>query len=528
MVLISSCHNSAPEKASAPFPNIVYILADDMGYGDISCLNPDSLVRTPHIDQLAAEGMIFTDAHAGASVCTPTRYGILTGRYCWRSRLKKAVLWAWDGPLIGPGRMTVGDLLHRHGYSTACIGKWHLGWEWPARDGSHITDVVKEGSLSIPERIAFGEKVDFRKKIGGGPTTRGFDYYFGDDVPNFPPYCFIENDHTVGYPDRVKPDSMFGMKGPMLTGWKLEAVMPAITGKAVEYIRAKGGRGAFGKRPDAPFFLYFALTAPHTPIAPAQEFRGKSRAGSYGDYVQEVDWTVGQVLQALQESGQAENTLIILTSDNGSPGRDGTGMCGALNSVLKYGHHPGYIFRGIKSDIWEGGHHIPFIARWPGHIPAGSRSDEVICLTDLMATCAAIVGDTLPDNAGGDSYNLLPVLTGKPYKKPLREATVHHSIDGSFSLRQGKWKLEMCAGSGGWSHPRSAEAKKEGLPSVQLYDLSTDIGEQKNVSTEHPALVDSMRRLLEKYILEGRSTPGRPRLYVKPKHWPGLEWMEEE
>ncbi len=496
---VVSC-GGAEERQSTAMPNVVIILADDMGYGDVGCLNPDAKVSTPHLDRLAAEGMVFTDAHTPSAVCTPTRYGLLTGRYAWRTRLQGGVLWVWDRPLIEPGRLTLPRLLKRHGYATACIGKWHLGWEWPTDDGSRINDSVPDGVMARRKRILFGKKVDFTKKLGGGPLAAGFDHYFGDDVPNFPPYCFIEDDHVTQLPTSWKPDSMFGFPGPMVPGWRLSRVMPALTRHAVEYIR----------RARSPFFLYLALTAPHTPIAPAAPFCGSSRAGAYGDYVQEVDWAVGQVMQALVERGLDRNTLVVFTSDNGSPGRDGTGMDGPLNSVLRYGHHPSYIFRGIKSDIWEGGHHVPFLARWPGHIPAGKKSDEVICLTDMMATCAALVGDTLPAGAGEDSYNLLPLFLGHPHEEPLREAIVHHSIDGSFSIRKGSWKLELCPGSGGWSLP-NRKALKEGLPEIQLYDLSNDIEERINVASLHPEVVEELSQLLEKYIREGRSTPGPPR-----------------
>jgi arylsulfatase A-like enzyme len=492
-------------------PNIVYILADDLGYGDLSCLNPESKIQTPNLDRLAEQGIVFTDAHSGSAVCTPTRYGVLTGRYSWRSALKQSVLWPWDKPLIEEDRLTVGNFLKQHGYTTACIGKWHLGWEWQTADGSAMSDSIVMGEWQNRDlRIAFGDKIDFTKAILNGPTTRGFDYYFGDDVPNFPPYCFIENSKTTGIPTTSKPQDMFGFPGPMLEGWDLAAVMPAITNKAVAYIRAKPGEGLFKRAEEKPFFLYFALTAPHTPIAPADQFKGSSRAGAYGDFVQEVDWTVGQVLDALEATGQAENTLLIFTSDNGSPARDGTNMAGPTGSVHRYGHHPSYQFRGMKADIWEGGHHVPFLAAWPGKIQQGTRSDEVICHTDLLATCAAILNAEVPPGAGEDSYNILPALLGQEYEQPIREATVHHSGAGTFAIRQEQWKLILGGGSGGWTPPRNdAAAAEEGLPMVQLYDLSVDIGEQDNVWTQYPEVVDRLTALLKKYQQEGRSVESR-------------------
>ncbi len=503
LAIFSACNQSEEQH-----PNIVYILADDLGYGDLSGLNPDSRISTPNLDMLAAQGITFTDAHSGSAVCTPTRYGILTGRYCWRSSLKSSVLWPWDGPLIETDRLTVGDFLKQHGYTTACIGKWHLGWEWPTNDGSLLADQLLRGKWDPEARNSIAEKVDFSAEIRNGPLTRGFDYYFGDDVPNFPPYCFIENNRTLGIPSLNKPDNMFGAQGPMVEGWSLEDVMPALTRKAVEYIKAGEG-GLYNRDADKPFFLYFPLTAPHTPIAPVNEFQGKSDAGAYGDFVQEVDWTVGQILKALEDMGLTENTLLIFTSDNGSPGRNGTNMGGPVNSVRKYGHNPSYIFRGIKADIFEGGHHVPFIARWPGKIKPRSQSDEVICHTDLMATLAAILDEPLPENSAEDSYNILPALLGEEADKPIREATVHHSIDGSFSIRQGKWKLELCAGSGGWSKPGNQMAEKMGLPENQLYDLSVDIREEYNLVDQYPEIVEELSALLQKYKDDGRSAPER-------------------
>ena len=463
-------------------PNIVYILADDMGYGDLACQNPESKIPTPHLDKLASEGIRFTDAHSPSAVCTPTRYGILTGRYCWRSRLKKSVLWPWDKPLIEADRLTVGKLLKDHGYHTACIGKWHLGWDWPTTDGK---EPIGMGKTNVKKS---GANVDFKKPIANGPTTRGFDYYFGTAVPNFPPYCFIEDDRTVGIPTERKPDDMFGSPGAMLKGWKLEEILPALERKAVEYIDARG------RRAGRPFFLYMPLTAPHTPIAPAPEFAGKSKAGAYGDFVHQVDHVVGRVTAALERSGCADDTLVIFTSDNGSPGRDGTNMSGKTNSVRRFEHNPSHIYRGIKADIWDGGHRVPFIARWPGHIKGCSVSSETICHVDLLASCAAILGHELAPGAGEDSYNILPALTGRRLASPIREATVHHSISGMFAIRQGRWKLILGRGSGGWSGRGRPED-----PTVQLYDMSADASEQRNLSDEYPQVVERLTRLLEKY-----------------------------
>jgi arylsulfatase A-like enzyme len=475
-------------------PNIIFILADDLGYGDVGCLNPESKISTPNLDMLASKGITFTDAHSGASVCSPTRYGVLTGRYCWRSRLKSSVLWPWDEPLIESDRLTIGDYLKQHGYTTACVGKWHLGWDWPTNDGSRMNALIPIGKWDSETRYKFGEKVDFSRPIANGPNQRGFDYYFGDDVPNFPPYCFIENDKTLGIPTDKKPEEMFGTPGPMLDGWDLTQVMPALTEKAVEFIGAGPGVEPFNKMSNRPFFLYFSLTAPHTPIAPDERFKGKSKAGAYGDYVQQVDWTVGQIIERLKETGQIGNTLLIFTSDNGSPGRDGSNMNGAVNSVRRFGHNPSYFYRGIKADIWEGGHRVPFIASWPGKIRPGTTSNEIICLTDLLATCAAILGDDLPENSGEDSYNILPALLAKNLDSPIRETIVHHSSQGTFSIRQGPWKLIEGKGSGGWS-----KGGEDDPALGQLYNIHEDPSEKNNLYQDRSDIVKRLTALLDNY-----------------------------
>ena len=494
---------AAEKPMAAQKLNIVYILADDMGYGDVACQNPDSKIPTPHLDRLADQGIRFTDAHAPSAVCTPTRYGLLTGRYAWRGRLKRSVLWCWDRPLIEEDRLTVGALLKQHGYDTACIGKWHLGMDWPTTDGKPPVGMGKTRAAGS------GSNVDFTKPIANGPTTRGFDYYFGTAVPNFPPYCFVENERTVGIPTVPKPDGMFGCPGPMLEGWKLEGILPGLMHKAVEYIDAKGGKTtnkAFRQTAGKPFFLYVPLTAPHTPIAPAAEFKGKSQAGAYGDFVHQIDHLVGQVVAALERNGFADDTLVIFTSDNGSPCRDGSNMSGGVRSVLKYGHNPSRPWRGIKADVWDGGHRVPFIARWPRRIAPGQISSETICHTDLMATVATLLGAKLPDNAGEDSYNILPALLGRKLDTPIREATVHHSIRALFAIRQGRWKLIAGLGSGGWTQPRGGKPKPGG-PTGQLYDMVADPHETNNLWLEHPDVVKKLTALLQKYRREGRSAP---------------------
>ncbi len=472
--------------AVAEKPNIVIILADDLGYGDLHCYNDRSKIPTPNIDRMAEQGLRFTDAHTPSSVCTPTRYGLLTGRYCWRTPLQRSVLWPWDPPLIEPDRLTLPAMLQENGYATACIGKWHLGWDWPLQEGGFITNEFDGHTIPPNEREAFGQRVDFSRPTRGGPTSRGFDTYFGDDVPNFPPYCFIENERSVGLPTTEKPDGMFGHAGPALPGWDLSVVMPTLTQHAVQYIERQA------ESPDRPFFLYMPLTAPHTPIAPSPHFLGKSEAGWYGDFVHQVDWTVGQVLDALERTGAVDDTLVIFTSDNGSPQRDGTNMSGPTGSVKKFGHDPSRPWRGMKSDAWEGGHRVPFIARWPGRVDAGATSAEPIILTDLMRTTAKLIEYELPENAAEDSFDIGPALFGENYAGPIRDHLIHHSGNGLFAIRQGKWKLILGKNSGGFTR----YTPPEDAPLGQLYDLENDPAEQINLYTLHPDIVERLSELL--------------------------------
>jgi arylsulfatase A len=494
----------APEGAGKSRPNIVYVLADDLGYGDLSCLNPQSRIRTRHMDALAAQGRIFTDAHSASAVCTPTRYALLTGRYAWRTRLKSGVLWGYSPSLIPPSRMTVARLLKNHGYRTACIGKWHLGLDWRRRD-----DRIPQDN---PEEL--GENVDLSAPISGGPLQLGFDYFFGIPASlDMAPYVYIENDRVTAMPDRITenlggPD--FWRKGPTGPDFVHEEVLDVLARKAVQFI---------GEAKD-PFFLYLPLTAPHTPVLPTAPFKDKSGTTSYGDFVLQIDDLVGQVLKALKEKGIEEETMVIVTSDNGFAPVAG------LEQLQGLGHRPSYHFRGYKSDIFEGGHRIPFIVRWPGRVPAGTTSSETIGLTDLMATCAALLGDTLPPEAGEDSVNMLPAILGDAHGSPLREAAVHHSINGSFSIRKGKWKLILCPGSGGWGHPRPGTDEVSNLPPLQLYDMDGDPGETQNLQAEEPEIAEQLERLLTDDIKRGRSTPGPAQKNDTGNDWPQIAWMK--
>ena len=504
IVLFTACQGGSGAGVGQPeYPNIVIILADDLGYGDLEIYNSESKIPTPFLNQLAGEGMRFTDAHSPSSVCSPTRYGLLTGRYAWRTELKSSVLWAWDPPLVKSDRLTLPKLLKPLDYQSACVGKWHLGWRWPSRFGeAYANDTLAIGKYNFPGRHDLWKKIDFSKPLGGGPLEAGFDYYFGDDVPNFPPYTFFENYRLLGQPEYLKPEEMFGNPGPMVQDWDLADVMPAITAKAVEFIEKRS-------QDESPFFLYFSLTAPHTPIAPQPEFQGKSGAGLYGDFVHQVDWSVGQVVEALRRVGAFDNTLLIFTSDNGSPQRDGTDMSGPITSVRRYDHDPSRPWRGLKADIWEGGHRVPFIATWPERIPAGSVSEQLFCLTDVMASVASVLEIPRPSGAMEDSFDFSSVWMAKGQGQAVREDIIHHSHRGVFAIRKGNWKLILGRDSGGFSN----NLEIEGIPvstDGQLYDLVRDPSEQINVYSEYPNKVRELSKLLIEYQESGNSARGYP------------------
>ena len=462
---------------AAKKPNIVFILADDMGSGDPGCYNDDSKIGTPNIDRLAREGMRFTDMHSPSAVCTPTRYGVVTGRYAWRTRLKKGVLWGYSPALIDTKRMTIGSMLKKHGYRTGVVGKWHLG-------------------------LGSQAKTDYFKPLHPCPNDHGFDYFFGIPASlDMDPYVYVENDKVVAKPTlKVKGSKQvrqggkgFWRGGGIAPGFKHEEVLPKITEKAVAFIETSAK-----DHKDKPFLLYFPLSAPHTPWLPLGPYRNRTKAGTYGDFVMQVDATVGKVLDTLDRLKLTDNTLVIFTSDNGAHWTPG--------DKKKYPHRANGKLRGQKADIWEGGHRVPFIARWPGVVKKGTTSNETLCLTDFFATAASIVGQQLPKNAGEDSFSFLPVLKGAQLKKPIRNAVVHHSVSGVFAIRKGNWKLILGRGSGGFSRPRVIKPKK-GEPKGQLYDLAKDPAEKENLYASKPQLVKQLTALLERLKKEGRSRP---------------------
>ncbi|MDX1944003.1 MAG: arylsulfatase [Pirellulaceae bacterium] len=496
---------SSAEKATRP--NVVLILADDLGYGDVRCYNlRRGKISTPNLDRLAAEGMRFTDGHSSSGVCSPSRYALLTGRYHWRTRLQSGIVGVFGDPLIAPDRMTIGTLAKKHGYRTAAIGKWHLGWDWPltkqlrpllspTRNPADEATKAKKGATksaaASDAQLAAWREI-FSKPIAGGPTARGFDYYFGTDVPNWPPYCFIENDRTLGIPNTFLPAELLrnhqaSTPGPALTNWNFEGILPALGDRASAFIHESAASRQ-------PFLLYLPLTSPHTPLAVNPEWKDKSKLNLFADFVMETDALVGRVLDALVKSGTMQNTLVIFTSDNGCAPYIGAA------ELEKMGHYPSGPLRGYKADAWEGGHRVPFIARWPGVVRPGSVCGQLVCQADFLRTFADILGTRLPENAGEDSFSLLPLLKGDD--KPIRENAVSASSGGTPAVRSGPWKYIPAPGSGGWG-----TGGDQSQP-VQLYNLADDLGEANNLAAAMPGKAAELHALLEQLITDGRSTPG--------------------
>lgn len=487
--LLPAWGNHGRKTAADKRPNIIYILADDMGYGDIRAFNPQSSIPTPCLDRMIAEGMHFTEAHSNASVSTPTRYGTLTGRYCFRSRLKSSVLVGLDSALIEPGRMTVASLLRDNGYHTACIGKWHLGLNWQRRDPS------KPLFTGNPWHVENTDNVAYENPVTGGPNDHGFDYsYIIPASLGMPPYVYLENGVAtapvscrIGAWDSGEARGTRFRDGDAATDFDPFTCLDRITEKSIAFIRDAAQK-------EKPFFLYFALTSPHTPWLPSAKFRGISGAGPYGDFVCMTDDVVARIYRILEETGQSKNTLVIFTSDNGAAFWP--------EDIAVSGHRANHIFSGMKSDLLEGGHRIPMIAMWPGRIAKGSVCDDVVCSTDLLATCAELVGRELPADAGEDSFSYLGALMGTSYVRPLRPATIHHSDKGYFAIRKGDWVLLDCHGSGGWTLD---EKDALNLPPRQLYNIREDITEQKNLADKFPDITSELHGILKRCISDGRS-----------------------
>ena len=486
-------------RTESKLPNIVYILTDDLGYGDITVNNPEAKTNTPNIDRLAKQGIRFTDAHSTSAVSTPTRYGIMTGRYSWRTIMKSGVLNGYSLPLIDRDRTTVASLLKKNGYTTGVVGKWHLGLGWARKNAGSKEPVLKpaDENAAIIETID-PDLLDFSRPPYDGPTKHGFDYsYILPASLDMPPYCYLENDRlTSPLTDETKGSdpangtvSAFWRKGLMAKGFVFDQVTPTFTQKAISFITKQSSSGK-------PFFLYLPFPSPHTPWLPLKEFQGSSKAGEYGDFVNMVDAQVGKVLKALKDLGLDDNTIVFFASDNGPFWRP--------NFIEQFNHRAAYIYRGMKADAYEGGHRIPFIVRWPGKIKAGSQCDETINLTNLLATCAGVVGNKLLDKEGEDSFSILPLLLGKEKEYVRPEALIQHSSRGVFVVRQGDWKLILGQGSGGFSKPETV-LPKEGEAPGQLFNLKDDPSETKDVYLQFPGKVAELTSILKKFQDSGRS-----------------------
>ena len=475
-LLLSVIALSAAEK-----PNVIIVLADDMGIGDMTPSNPDCKIKTPNLQKMAEEGILFMDAHSTSAVCTPTRYGLLTGRYNWRSVKARGVLSGTSPHLIPAERPTIAHMLRKAGYTTQMIGKWHLGWDWH-KDG---------------------EKIDFTKPVKNGPDINGFDSYYGHcGSLDMPPYVWVDTGKCTAVPDRAEgvtsKQDPYGWyrKGPISPDFKIDEVLPHLFDKSVAYINERAADAKSGK----PFFLYLPLPAPHTPIVPVPPFKDASGINPYADFVMQCDHHMGQLFTALKENNIDENTLVVFTTDNGCSPQGNFGV------LKEHGHDPSSGFRGHKADLYEGGHRVPFIVRWPKAIKAGQKTDAMACHTDLYTTLEAITGQTRQDVGGEDGYNLVPIFNGQSTSG--RATLVSHSISGHFAIRQGDWKLCLAAGSGGWSAPREQDALRQNLPSMQLFNLAEDKAEQNNLIKTHPERAQELLKILQTEVDNGRCTPG--------------------
>ena len=471
----------SPCGFTAEHPNVIVVMADDLGIGDLQPTSATCQIQTPHLQKMADEGLTFLDAHTPSAVCTPTRYGLLTGRYNWRSRLARGVLSGTSEHLIPADRPTLGHLMRKAGYHTAMLGKWHLGWDWAKS----------------------GKKIDFTQPVLNGPDINGFDQYFAHcGSLDMPPYVWVDTGSITAQPDReegvTKQQDRYGWyrKGPIGSDFQIPRVLPLLFEKAIAHVHERSS----AETSEQPFFLYLALPAPHTPIAPIPPFIGASGMNPYADFVMQMDNHMGQLFAALKAAGVDENTLVIFTSDNGcSPEAN-------FPLLKEHGHDPSAGYRGHKADIFEGGHRVPFLARWPGKIESGRSTSALACLTDVYSTLEEITGQPRQKLGGEDGFSLLPVFQGEANSG--RDALVSHSIGGSFAIRKGQWKLCLSSGSGGWSAPREADARKQGLPSLQLFDLVADPAETKNLAASSPERVSELLQLLNDYVQSGRSTPG--------------------
>lgn len=465
-------------------PNIVVILADDMGYGDVQALNSGSKIPTPNLNRLADSGLSFTDAHSPSAVCTPTRYGLLTGRYCWRSPLKKGVLRGYSEPLLEPLQPTIPSMLKQRGYQTSCVGKWHLGMKLPFK-----------ADAKPNEAWAGDPGIDFEGTITDSPIHHGFDRYFGVCASlDMPPYVYIRNDQFVSVPTLQQPAVKFPhfvREGPRSADFVIEDCLDKLTTEAVAEISRMDQQSE-------PWFLYMPLTGPHKPTQPHQRFRGKTGLNEYGDFVHQVDWTVGQVLDAVKNGKHADNTLVIFTSDNGSYMRklsdDETGHVedSSVQGYLQKNHLANLHWRGTKADIWEAGHRVPFFASWPSQIKTVGNRSSTITHTDIYATLADVASESelLSSSEAEDSVSIIPMFSDPDAKRSV--SVISHSASGMFALRSGPWKLIAGSGSGGRQKPKGKPFEQP----YQLFNLQDDPSETQDVASQHADVVEDLTKQL--------------------------------
>ncbi len=488
-------------------PHVLLIYTDDQGYGDVSALNPKSRFQTPNLDRLVREGMAFTDAHSSDTVCTPSRYGLLTGRYSWRTRMKKGVMGAEGEGLIAEGRTTLASMLRDSGYRTAMVGKWHLGMTFHGNKGNR----------------------DWSRPVLDGPVDKGFDYFYGIPASmNYGVLTYIENRRILDPPTlwtqkkaneiaiadyRITPPyerTRAGGELEVAPSFDDQQVLTVFTNRAVRWLDDFASEGG-----DEPFFLYVAYTSPHKPVIPIPEFQGKSEAGAYGDFMMETDAHIGSLLEALDRNEMTRDTLVLVTSDNGPETT-------YRERLKRFGHASAGGLRGGKRDLYEGGHRVPFVVRWPAVVKPGQRSSDLVCQTDLLATMAEVLDRELEPDEAEDSVSFLPILKGE--QRPTRPPVIHHSSAGYFAIRDGRWKLNMIRGSGGSLAPRIVEAKL-GEPQFELYDISADLAETNNVAGQEPGVVSRLRDEITRIVTTGRSTAGPPARNDGAVWWPELTWL---
>lgn len=476
-------------------PNIIYILADDLGIGDLSIYNENSKISTPNLDKMGKEGMKFTDAHTSSSVCTPTRYGILTGRYNWRTPLKEFVTWGNSPVLIKKNRLTVAQLLKDNGYKTANIGKWHLGLNWAMKNNSPEFEHFSHRK----DRLNF-KNIDYSKPLKSGALNLGFDYSFMIAASlNMPPFVYLENDKTTMIPAGIslqtKKQSPYAtwIRGEIADDFKHEEVLPNVVNKSISFIKENANK-------EEAFFMYIPLPSPHNPVLPIAPWKGKSKISPYADFVIMIDDLMGTIFETLKKQGIEENTMVVFVSDNGYA------TTNDLKTLKKKKHSPSYIYSGYKGSYLEGGHRVPFLVKWPEKIKPNSVSNATICTTDFIATCAELLNYDLKDNEAEDSFSMLPLLTNKGNYQ--RDATIHHDKYGVFAIRKGDWKLIVSPNSGIMASGKTKKHKDVFSEEI-LYNLKTDVKERNNVANQFPEKVKELKEMLIKQIKEGRSTPGK-------------------